>query len=121
MKCTKCGKTFASHTDGPDICWDCYMKDINSYQATNSPSNCDMPLHKGFGKQEGWICPVCGRGVAPFVDVCPCQSDLKITYGTCLDNVYKICTPDTDTMKFIDEQRNKLYEKLGIPKDLLEG
>ena len=21
----------------------------------------------------GWICPVCGRGVAPDVGVCPCQ------------------------------------------------
>ena len=45
-------------------------------------SNCDMPLPKGFGKQEGWICPVCGRGVAPWVNMCPCQSDWKITYGT---------------------------------------
>ena len=85
------------------------------------PSNCDIPTPQSFGKQEGWICPVCGRGVAPWVDYCPCQSDWKITYGTGLDNVYKICTPDTDTMKFIDEQRNKLYETLGIPKDLLEG
>lgn len=82
MKCTKCGKTFASHTDGPEICWDCYMKDINSYQVTNNPSNCDMPLPQGFGKQEGWICPVCGRGVAPWTSFCPCQSDFRITYGT---------------------------------------
>jgi hypothetical protein len=79
------------------------------------------PFPQGFGKQEGWICPVCGRGVAPWTSFCPCQSDMKITYGTGLDNAYKICTPDTDTMKFIDEQRNKLYETLGIPKDLLEG
>lgn len=82
MKCTKCGKTFASHTDGPEICWECYMKDINSYMATIKPSNCDMPLPQGFGKQEGWICPVCGRGVAPWVDVCPCQGNWEITYGT---------------------------------------
>jgi predicted amidophosphoribosyltransferase len=47
------------------------------------PSNCDMPFPQGFGKQEGWICPVCGRGLAPWVDYCPCQgSELKITYGT---------------------------------------
>jgi hypothetical protein len=46
------------------------------------PSNCDMPLHQGFGEQKGWICPVCGRGLAPWVDYCPCQSDFKITYGT---------------------------------------
>jgi predicted amidophosphoribosyltransferase len=47
------------------------------------PSNCDIPMHQGFGKQEGWICPVCGRGLAPWVDYCPCQgSEMKITYGT---------------------------------------
>ena len=37
MQCTKCGKTFASHTARPEICWDCYMKDINNYQVTNTP------------------------------------------------------------------------------------
>lgn len=82
MQCTKCGKTFSSHTDGPEICWECYMKDINNYMTDNSPSNCDMPL-PSFGKQEGWICPVCGRGLAPWTSFCPCQgSELKITYGT---------------------------------------
>ena len=25
--------------------------------------------------QKGWICPVCGRGVAPWVDYCRCQKD----------------------------------------------
>jgi hypothetical protein len=39
-------------------------------------------MPQGFGKQEGWICPVCGRGVAPWASSCPCQSDWKITYGT---------------------------------------
>ena len=23
----------------------------------------------------GWICPICGRGVAPNVKVCPCKSE----------------------------------------------
>jgi hypothetical protein len=82
MQCIRCGKIFASHTDGPEICWECYMKDIDNYMSANSPSNCDIPLPQGFGKQEGWICPVCGRGLAPWVDYCPCQSDWKITYGT---------------------------------------
>lgn len=45
-------------------------------------SNCDMPMPQGLDKKEGWICPVCGRGVAPWVNMCPCQSDWKITYGT---------------------------------------
>ena len=24
---------------------------------------------------KGWICPICGRGVAPNVKVCPCKSE----------------------------------------------
>lgn len=108
--CAKCGRYFETSKQ-TDYCSECERPKI---------STCDMPL-PGVGKQEGWICPVCGRGLSPWTSFCPCQSDWKITYGTGLDNVYKICTPDTDTMKFIDEQRNKLYETLGIPKDLLEG
>ena len=23
-------------------------------------------------KRMGWVCPVCGRGLAPFTSVCPC-------------------------------------------------
>jgi hypothetical protein len=48
------------------------------------------PFPQDFGKQEGWICPVCGRGVAPWVDMCPCQSDWKITYGTSTGGDYDI-------------------------------
>jgi rubredoxin len=34
----------------------------------------DMPV--------GWICPKCGRGLAPHVDSCPCyqSNNIKITY-----------------------------------------
>lgn len=46
------------------------------------PSTCDMPMPQGFG-QQGWVCPVCGAGLAPWVSVCPCMiKELKITYGT---------------------------------------
>lgn len=79
MRCMGCGKEmFTSSTAGNNYCFECQTNKTN----TGRPSNCDMPLPQGFGKQEGWICPVCGRGVAPWVDVCPCQSDWKITYGT---------------------------------------
>ena len=44
--------------------------------------NCDMPLPQGFGKQEGWICPVCGRGLAPWIDTCPCKNDADVTNVT---------------------------------------
>lgn len=43
--------------------------------------SCDMPVPQGFGWQ-GWVCPVCGRGLAPWVSVCPCMSKgFEITYG----------------------------------------
>jgi hypothetical protein len=70
--------------------------------------NCNMPVPQGFGKQEGWICPVCGRGLAPWVSFCPCQSDWKITYGT---STGVSCEPDEDTRKWINEQRDK-FEKI---------
>ena len=27
----------------------------------------------------GWICPVCGRGLSPFTNVCPCRNKWEIT------------------------------------------
>lgn len=68
-------------------------------------SNCDMPLPQGFGKQEGWICPVCGRGVAPWVDYCLCQSDWKITYGTAIS--LKNDGDSQSTVTSIDSEWNK--------------
>lgn len=79
MQCVRCGKEmFTSSSNGDNMCLECK----NAYTHIYIPNNCDMPLPQGFGKQEGWICPVCRRGVAPWVDCCPCQSDWKITYGT---------------------------------------
>jgi hypothetical protein len=28
-----------------------------------------------MNNREGWVCPLCGRGVAPDVKVCPCVSE----------------------------------------------
>jgi hypothetical protein len=30
----------------------------------------------------GWICPVCGRGLSPYTDSCPCALNREITCGT---------------------------------------
>ena len=40
--------------------------------------NCDMPLPDSFGKQYGWICPVCGKGLAPWVRECSCVNNNTI-------------------------------------------
>lgn len=39
---------------------------------------CREELEKEIGAplpalNPGWICPVCGRGVAPWMQTCPCQ------------------------------------------------
>lgn len=43
-----------------------------SLQSTYNP-----PHHRG---EVGWICPVCGRGLAPSTSYCPCNVTGNITY-----------------------------------------
>jgi DNA-directed RNA polymerase subunit RPC12/RpoP len=93
MNCTICGKKMNYTGFGNYRCQECghAMNDL-----INRPSSCDIPMPQDFGKQEGWVCPVCGRGVAPWVDVCPCQgSEMKITYGTGTLNL-----PEYDLTKY---------------------
>lgn len=78
MQCIRCGKEMENTTGGNYHCPSCSFA-VNDL--VYRPSEW-KPFPQDFGKQEGWICPVCGRGVAPWVDYCPCQSDWKITYGT---------------------------------------
>ena len=78
MQCIRCGKEMENTTGGNYHCPSCSFA-VNDL--VYRPSEW-KPFPHDFGKQEGWICPVCGRGVAPWVDYCPYQSDWKITYGT---------------------------------------
>jgi predicted amidophosphoribosyltransferase len=79
MQCIRCGKEMVNTTGGNYHCPSCNMA-INDL--VYRPSEW-KPFPQDFGKQEGWVCPVCGRGVAPWVDYCPCRgSELNITYGT---------------------------------------
>ena len=61
------------------------------------PSNCDIPMPQDFGEQKGWICPVCGRGVAPWVAVCPCRKDAGVINVTTITNPMDI---DVDLTKY---------------------
>lgn len=79
MQCIRCGKEMENTTGGNYHCPSC---DFAVNDLVYRPSNCDIPMPQGFGKQEGWVCPVCGRGVAPWVDYCPCQIDRNITWAT---------------------------------------
>jgi len=33
----------------------------------------DKQLANNPGEIRGWICPVCGRGLSPYTQMCPCQ------------------------------------------------
>ena len=79
MKCIKCGAIMDKIGEGTYRCPECNHAVSD---CVYRPSNCDIPMPRGFGEQKGWICPVCGRGVAPWVDCCPCQIDRNITWAT---------------------------------------
>ena len=51
--------------------------------------NCDMPLPDSFGKQYGWICPVCGKGLAPWVSECSCSRIDSVATGTSVNDMSK--------------------------------
>lgn len=97
--CPKCNKEMVKLNNGTFFCT--YCESNWAYMS----SNCDIPMPQGFGEQKGWICPVCGRGVAPWVDVCPCQSDCKITYGTAIS--LKNDVDSQSTVTSIDSEWNK--------------
>ena len=79
MNCIRCGAEMNSTTEGNYTCPKCNVE-VNDL--VNRPQNCDTSLPQDFDKKEGWICPVCGRGIAPWVDYCPCQINRNITWAT---------------------------------------
>ena len=77
MNCIICGAEMNSTTDGNYTCSKCRME---IHDLLNRQQSCDTSLCQKFDKKEGWICPVCGRGIAPWVDYCPCQINKNITW-----------------------------------------
>ena len=73
--CSKCGRYFST-TKQTDFCYECERTSLSNV------SNCDIPTLHDFGQQKGWICPVCGRGVAPWTSFCPCQINRDVTFAT---------------------------------------
>ena len=110
--CIRCGEYFSA-TKQTSYCPACEGNNLLNV------SNCDMPMPQGFGEQEGWICPVCGRGLAPWVDVCPCQKDAGVINITTATNPMDI---DVDLTKYYT-----LINDGSVPEakfenaDLLEG
>ena len=79
MNCMRCGAEMNRTTHGNYACPKCGIV-VNDWE--HRPQNCDTSLPQDFDKKEGWICPVCGRGIAPWVDYCPCQINRNITWAT---------------------------------------
>jgi len=40
--------------------------------------------HENVNGPAGWICPVCGRGLSPYTNFCPCKEwgEMIVTCGT---------------------------------------
>lgn len=54
---------------------------LNSPSATGDPlSNKTVGDYQPLRGEVGWICPVCGRGLAPSTSYCPCSLTRNITY-----------------------------------------
>ena len=106
MKCIKCGKEMINTTGGNYTCPKCNMS-VNDL--VYRPQNCDMPMPQGLGKQ-GWICPICGRGVSPWVDICPCQRIENVAHGT--STGIKGFADVDECMKWVKEHKDKITEEL---------
>ena len=76
--CVQCGTQMVNTIGGNYYCPKCHAA-INDL--VYRPSACDLPMPQGFGEQKGWICPVCGRGLAPWTSVCPCVGTREIVYN----------------------------------------
>ena len=60
------------------------MKQYSKIQEILTPEDnqSDSTSNGGTGGLMGWICPVCGRGLSPYTDSCPCVVNWEITCGT---------------------------------------
>lgn len=81
MKCLHCGIEMVNTVGGCYHCPTCGFGVNDCVFRTVTPVG-GIPTPQGFGEQKGWICPVCGRGVAPWVDYCPCQINRNITWAS---------------------------------------
>lgn len=79
MQCIRCGAIMDKIGEGTYCCSEC---DHAVSDRVYRPSNCDIPMPQSFGEQKGWICPVCGRGVAPWTSFCPCQINRNIIWAS---------------------------------------
>ena len=86
-KCPICFSTKITYNNGDYKCERCQhvFPDKTNLEPPSPPtsgSNAFRPNPAPTGGLMGWICPVCGRGLSPYTDSCPCVVNWEITCGT---------------------------------------
>jgi rubredoxin len=66
--CSRCGNlTSALYCfEGKNLCYSCYNTTVGGLAQ-------DIHPVYPFAVKKGWVCPVCGKGVNPEKDTCPCK------------------------------------------------
>jgi DNA-directed RNA polymerase subunit RPC12/RpoP len=67
MKCVKCGAELTTGDTTMGYCNSCHIK-LSYTVDMNTPT--------------GWRCPVCGRGLSPWVTECPCYLHIPFNVPT---------------------------------------
>lgn len=90
--CPKCGKLMKRNTDmiltslPPQYQYECdncgYILYSSSAEDITITTNVDKNPFP-FGSYQGWICPICGTPISPYIDYCPiCAKKQSTTLGS---------------------------------------
>ena len=66
-ECKACGKVWSAHSDR---------------EAVHPAFSCSALINDYFGAQTGWICPKCGKVLAPWMSECDCYLKTTAPAGT---------------------------------------
>ena len=85
MKCIRCNSEMTNTMGGNYNCPKCGygVNDLVYRENISHIANLE-PVPNSQNKDDkwlGWICPVCGRGISPFITICPCHdNEITIKY-----------------------------------------
>lgn len=65
--CRKCGKEIQETTAADVVCAECREREDQLLKFK------ETVYEREVGGNVGWVCPVCGRGNAPWAAVCSCR------------------------------------------------
>ena len=79
MNCMRCGAEMTNTTGGNYTCPKCGM---GFNDLVYRHQNYNMPLPGGFSMEYGWVCPKCGKALAPWKSECDCYRRISSTITT---------------------------------------